>query len=69
MIVHHKVLLFQFLPITQFVVTVNDMGDGIAFEPEHQNECDTTNNYLYLPFSGFITTEYDTIEHHMCAGD
>lgn len=61
--------LAQFLPITQFVVTVNDMGDGIAFEPEHQNECDTTNNYLYLPFSGFITTEYDTIEHHMCVGD
>lgn len=40
-----------FMPINQLVITVNNVGAGIAQHGGGQQEYDTTNNTIYIPFS------------------
>ena len=70
--VHLKYLeadLQQYLPLDKFVITINDIGTGIAEEGGQQMECDTSNNRFELDYPGFITTEYGDTVVHMCVGD
>ena len=70
--VHLKYLeadLQQYLPLDKFVITINDIGTGIAEEGGQQMECDTSNNRFELDYPSFITTEYGDTVVHMCVGD
>ena len=61
--------LQQFMPLDKFVVTINDIGTGIAEEGGQQMECDTTNNRFEIAFPGFVSTEYADTVVHMCVGE
>ena len=61
--------LAQYMPLNQFIITLNDIGTGIAEEGGQQKECDTTNNRFICDFPGFVSSDYDTVIHHMCVGD
>ena len=61
--------LQQFMPLDKIVITINDIGTGIAEEGGQQMECDTTNNKFMIDFPGFVSTEYGDTVVHMCVGD
>ena len=61
--------LQQFMPLDKLVITINDIGTGIAEEGGQQMECDTSNNRMELEFPGFISTEYGDTVVHMCEGN
>ncbi len=61
--------LQQFMPLDKIVITINDIGTGIAEEGGQQMECDTTNNKFLIDFPGFVSTEYGDTVVHMCVGD
>ena len=61
--------LQQYMPLDKLVITINDIGTGIAEEGGQQMECDTTNNKFSLDFPGFVSTEYGDTVVHMCTGD
>ena len=61
--------LQQFMPLDRFVITINDIGTGIAEEGGQQMECDTTNNRFTIEFPGFVSTEYGDTVVHMCVGE
>ncbi|MBR4217838.1 MAG: VCBS repeat-containing protein [Bacteroidales bacterium] len=61
--------LQQYMPLDKFVITINDIGTGIAEEGGQQMECDTSNNRFAIEFPGFVSTEYGDTVVHMCVGD
>lgn len=61
--------LASLLPIQKFIITINDIGTGIAKEGDQQGECDTTDNRIVCNFDGFRTAERDTVTEHICLGD
>ncbi|MBR4218426.1 MAG: gliding motility-associated C-terminal domain-containing protein [Bacteroidales bacterium] len=61
--------LQQFMPLDKIVITINDIGTGIAEEGGQQMECDTSNNRFEIEFPGFVSTEYGDTVVHMCVGD